>query len=397
MPVDPRLFRPFSLAEAYQAGDVHQARQQAIAATGAQQAAMGAQPGGLQGYYGQQISQQQQDRQMKMFKDLGGHKSKTAVDWYNKQGMAQEFGPITYEEPEAKKQAGRVEQGIDLGTLAASKQFQEELTPEQQAEVGIPAAQQKLFAAGGAAGKTLLSGTQAAAGAERYAPADLKRFEAMSPFTAADRGTPAYIKAIVAFNKLQAERKLEWTGKETAMMTRIVDKYNADPSIRKAEQMVGFGDLIVSVAESDNPIGHSSLATLMSRASGEVGNLSEADKRPFGGSKELWVRMQQVFTELYSGQKTPENLQFIADLAETFKQSGAKRKVRLARKRAAQYSRANKRFSEREVFESLAPFSIYETEEESAPGGAPRTVVQKGTQDGHKVVKYSDGSVEYAE
>lgn len=149
--------------------------------------------------------------------------------------------------------------------------------------------------------------------------------------------------------------------KEDAVLTRIVNAFNADPSVRKVEQMDEFSQLIVNVAASDNPIGHASLETLMARASGEVGNLSEADKRPFGGSRGLTAKMKQYFSELYNGKKTPENLDFISQLAKTFQETGKKKKASLARERANQYSRANKGMSwtPEEIFKTLVPFDEY--------------------------------------
>ena len=145
--------------------------------------------------------------------------------------------------------------------------------------------------------------------------------------------------------------------KEDAVRTRIVASFNADPAVRKVEQMDEFSNLIQDIAASDNPIGQSSLQTLMARASGEVGNLSEADKKPFGGSKALNARIAQTFKELYTGKKTPENLQFISQLAETFKRTGARKKRSLARERAKQYSKANKEmgFNEQDIYEMLSP------------------------------------------
>lgn len=154
--------------------------------------------------------------------------------------------------------------------------------------------------------------------------------------------------------------------KEDAVLTRIVNAFNADPNVRKVEQMDEFSNLIVNVAASDNPVGHASLETLMARASGEVGNLSEADKKPFGGSRGLMERMKQSLSEIYNGKKTPENLAFISQLAKTFQETGKKKKASLARERANQYARANKGmgWTPEEIFKTLAPFDEYK---EKAP------------------------------
>lgn len=153
--------------------------------------------------------------------------------------------------------------------------------------------------------------------------------------------------------------------REDAVLTRIVDKFNADPAIRKVEQMDTFANLIIDVSNSENPVGHASLETLMARASGEVGNLSEADKKPFGGSRALESKMAQYFSELYSGKKTTENLGFIRQLADTFRKVGQRKKTKLARERAEQYSRSNRRlgFTPDEIYDVLDPFGFEESQD----------------------------------
>jgi hypothetical protein len=150
------------------------------------------------------------------------------------------------------------------------------------------------------------------------------------------------------------------------VLTRIVNAFNADPTVRKVEQMDNFANLITDAANSDNPVAHASLETLMARASGEVGNLSEADKRPFGGSRALSEKIKQYFSELYSGKKTPQNIGFVKQLAETFQKAGKRKKASLARERATQYSKANKSrgWTPQYVFETLAPFDSFEEQKD---------------------------------
>lgn len=176
---------------------------------------------------------------------------------------------------------------------------------------------------------------------------------------------------------------------DTQILNRIVDKFNADPTVRQVEKMDEFANIIGEVAISDNPIGHASLETLMARASGEVGNLSEADKKPFGGSRALTEKTKQYFLEIYSGKKTPENIAFIQKLAETFRQAGVKKKISMARERSKQYEAAHRgKFSAKEIFDALAP---------DGGGYVDKTVTRTGIdrKTGKKVIQYSDGSTEY--
>ena len=190
-----------------------------------------------------------------------------------------------------------------------------------------------------------------------------------------------------------AEKTTRDAYKENAVLTRIVDKFNADPNVRRTGSMENFATIIVDASESDNPIAHASLETLMARASGEVGNLSEADKKPFGGSRALTAKFNQYLSEIYSGRKTPENLQFIRELANTFMESGRKQKEKVARERAKQYAAANpKMFTAEEIFNALSPDSgDYRGAETTLHQTLPQGAKLIGTSNGKKVYQTPDG------
>jgi len=168
--------------------------------------------------------------------------------------------------------------------------------------------------------------------------------------------------------------------REDAVRTRIVESFNRDPNMRKIQQIDQFSNLIMDVADSDNPIGHASLTTLMSRAASEVGNLSKDDRRPYGTSQALLARAKQAFEELYSGKRTPENLAFISDLADMFRKSAIRKKVSLAKSRAGQYSRANKGLglTEDEVYEMLVPEMMGQPEEVDPEDAAAADAFMRG-------------------
>ena len=133
----------------------------------------------------------------------------------------------------------------------------------------------------------------------------------------------------------------------------------------------------------------------MARASGEVGNLSEADKKPFGGSRALDAKIKQYFSELYKGKKTPENLKFISDLATTFQRTGQIKKVKLAKERAKQYSKALQgKMSENEIFEMLSPIGepssgnrIKVMSPDGKAGTIPKEQLQDALKQGYKQVQ----------
>ena len=140
----------------------------------------------------------------------------------------------------------------------------------------------------------------------------------------------------------------------------IVEKFNADPSIRKAEEMVQAAGIVKDLVNSGNPISAGSVPTFMARLSGEVGNLSEADKAPFGGSRAVVERVRAAVQQQATGQLTEENAKFLLELSGTIEQAAMKKKESIARLRAKQYSKSSKFYKEQEVFEALAPYSSFE-------------------------------------
>ena len=125
--------------------------------------------------------------------------------------------------------------------------------------------------------------------------------------------------------KDQFEKKFEEGQQEQS--AKVVDKFEKDKVVQKSNESIAQADNVIQLVQSDNPIGHSAIPTFMARASGEVGNLSEADKAPFGGSQALNSRISQVIQKYRSGELTPENQEFVIDLANVMKNSARRNKV----------------------------------------------------------------------
>lgn len=118
----------------------------------------------------------------------------------------------------------------------------------------------------------------------------------------------------------------------------FVNKFNADPIVRKQNSMLQAANVIRDIVAAGNPIGDNSIATFMSRASGEVGALSEADKRPFGGSQALLARLEAAIKQQKDGRLTEENKKFIVDLANVMGESAEKNIASIAEQRSSQFS-----------------------------------------------------------
>lgn len=174
--------------------------------------------------------------------------------------------------------------------------------------------------------------------------------------------------------QLAEERKYRHLERRAQESKNLVDKFNLDPSARRAQTMIDASSNIVGLIESGNPIAHSAIPTFMARASGEVGNLSEADKAPFGGSQALIARIKAVTQQAVSGKLTEENQKFVLELARLLDSKANQNLDKLARTRSKQYSKGNPFLSEEEIFSSLRPEA--QSKAESKP--QPKVMTESG-------------------
>lgn len=153
----------------------------------------------------------------------------------------------------------------------------------------------------------------------------------------------------------QDERGYKQRERRNTERSSIVDKFNADPSVKKSQQMIDGASTIEGLALSDNPIAAGAIPTFMARASGEVGNLSEADKAPFGGSRAILARLEAAVTQAATGRLTEDNRQFIIGLSGIMKKRGQSNMNELAKTRSKQYSKSSDFLSEDDIFSTLIP------------------------------------------
>mgnify|MGYP001614723155 CR=1 FL=1 len=135
----------------------------------------------------------------------------------------------------------------------------------------------------------------------------------------------------------------------------IVDKFNADTVVRKQSQSIAAASSVRELVNSDNPIAASAIPTYMARASGEVGNLSEPDKAPFGGSQAILSRLEAALTQKATGRLTQDNAQFLIQLSDVMEQSAIRNMDRIAQERAGQYSKTSKSLNKNDIYNMLRP------------------------------------------
>jgi len=169
-------------------------------------------------------------------------------------------------------------------------------------------------------------------------------------------------------DSLQSERDARRQERMDNNRRTLIDKFNADPSTKKSQQSLDAAGDIRDLANSGNPIAAAAIPTYSARMSGEVGNLSEADKAPFGGSQAIMERVNKALNEWANGQLTPHNKTFILGLTKIIQKRAGEKMDSLARLRARQYSKMQNYGEEDEIYNSLRPGAATPA---APPAGAP--------------------------
>ncbi len=152
--------------------------------------------------------------------------------------------------------------------------------------------------------------------------------EALTPKTVAAE-TPAQAKS----NKLR-EQGEKRRGADQRL--KIGQAFENLPEVKKSRSALADIAQVRAVVESNTPIEAASVPTFAARMAGEVGALSEADKRPFGSSRQVKENLTQMFsTYATTGTLTPENQEYLRTLATTLE----KNRLLVLRRRAEGYAK----------------------------------------------------------
>lgn len=110
---------------------------------------------------------------------------------------------------------------------------------------------------------------------------------------------------------------------------------------------------------SNNPIADKSLVNFLARASGEVGALTEADKKPFGGSTAYAAQAAQFAKNARDGKFTTENRKFVTDLINTYETAQTKNimtvRDRISKRANTQAGLAGYNLDEAKIGEMIYP------------------------------------------
>jgi hypothetical protein len=164
----------------------------------------------------------------------------------------------------------------------------------------------------------------------------------------------------ISRENLQNERESRRDERLDKNRAGLVEKFNADPAVKKAQQSMDAAKTIRDLALSGNPIAASSIPTYSARMSGEVGNLSEADKKPFGGSQAIAEKINAAMKQMSTGRLSDSNKKFIINLSDIIEKRSNQNMSSLARLRAKQYSKIESYGTEDELFNLLRPAETIE-------------------------------------
>ena len=157
-----------------------------------------------------------------------------------------------------------------------------------------------------------------------------------------DPNTKARLEMWRQSNDMRKEElSRKWANDREDDMTKQVDKFNKHKVVEAAQKMAGDAISAREMAMSSNPLANNAIPTFLSRASGEVGALTEADKAPFGGSQALDARLKQAVQQAAAGTLNKENKQLVVDLANTFDKVSKLKMEQVAERQASQYGGIN--------------------------------------------------------
>ena len=206
--------------------------------------------------------------------------------------------------------------------LAASTQVANELAMRMAAS-GADAA--KIEATAGRMG--VGAGAQFNAQYQREAQASTQKFNASE--SALDRKN-AYDIALLGLAKSQNAAAGKLDKEQDKLVIDAGTKFES--AAKKHLEAVGQARSAKALLASGNPIADNAIGTFMARATGEVGNLTEAERKPFTGSMDIRSQLSQAMQQWKSGTLTAKNRKLVELLAGKMEES-AKSRVLETRKR----------------------------------------------------------------
>jgi hypothetical protein len=141
-----------------------------------------------------------------------------------------------------------------------------------------------------------------------------------------------------------------------SLRNTVISAFNSNPEVKKAEENISLAGTVREFIDQpnalQNPIADKAVQTIITRAF-EKGALSEADKKPYGGSQAFTSKLQQAYQTWKGGTLTPENRAFLIDVGNKIQKRAIENKTRIAVRHSDQFGRNSALFASPKELQSI--------------------------------------------
>ena len=152
-----------------------------------------------------------------------------------------------------------------------------------------------------------------------------------------------------------------------------VGQRRLDTLNKKSREAGDSARTMVTLLESNNPVADNAIPTFAARATGEVGNLTEAERKPFGGSSAITRKLARWTKLAAVGKITDADRSELLKLARAFDIS-ANRNIRKNQEKVATQLSRNLKVDVDEIRQRIIPELVLDEE----PGSGAQTQAAPG-------------------
>jgi hypothetical protein len=127
-----------------------------------------------------------------------------------------------------------------------------------------------------------------------------------------------------------------------------------DSLAKKSLEALDSASTMREMLLSNNPVADSAVPTFAARATGEVGNLTDEERKPYGGSQAIHRRLAALAKKASTGKLTDADRKDLMNLSTLF-ETAAQRNIRRHQEKVGKQLASNLGVSEDEVFTKLIP------------------------------------------
>lgn len=254
--------------------------------------------------------------------------------------------------------SGQIEkQEMNQGLSALSQGLTSQL-----GQAGLPASQIQTLA--GAIAPDLVSAT-----AQAQLDAAAQQQEDRFKFEGGQRDKDRQLKR----DSMRAEGDSRLSTKQNDRIFAATKDFNS--RTKNLKTSIRQADMAITQLATNNPIVSKAIQTFMAKATGEVGNLTEAEREPFGGKNSILAKLARITSIGIGGQIPDSDKKFLTDFATVMKNNHQSHFDEEARTTAAQFE-STIGLPKQELLQRFAPGLSFEdkptTPREGSGGGTTK-------------------------